>query len=687
LKGNRGVKMNQRKIFNAVLAGLICFASMLFVFKALGACTPTPQHVETLQAGMTLSPGYLQKARPGHTVDYTHTLVNTGTATGTFSLTVASSLNWTVALFDESHPSMELLPVQLGAGMTATIGVSVTAPTLAFSGTVAHTTITATLSTTPTVQAIVTDVTRVYRELGVILSPGQSKEGTAGSIVTFTHTITNTGPITDAFVVEAKSQQDWPVELLEGTDLTATLQTPLWLGELGSSDFVVSMTVPGNISDTVEQIAVTATSLVSDSVMSAVTDTIIARETHAYTAFLPLLVQGFGFPHVKLGVDFGCWWTWQPGTVEYDYPLTKDMGADWMRIFLPWLEIETAPGEYDWDRYDVVFDRLRELEFNVIVVVYGPPEWAAEEICGPISDTLALENFLDLAVPRYADVTDAWEFINEPDGKALEPDYGAAGGCWGLYPAEYARQLPIFFSKIRTLDPDALVFFGGLAYDAWHRFERSFFEEALQNGAGSFFDGMSLHYYPINPVEFPTMDHKINEIRDTMSRNGVHDKLIWLTETSMWTNMGHGLEAQLDYIVKEQSRGFGAGVDNIFWFAVGQEGEEPRLNRWLIDIDHEPDNGYYTYQHFAAKIEGLYCLGAYQDVPEGVEAYEFAGEDRSLYILWSDAVTSTVSIPASTDAFLTDRDGGEPTILPVQMGAVEFEVGPRPIFVEFMTEN
>jgi len=681
--------MNQRKGFNAVavIVGLVCL-SIFFVLRVIGSCTPAPQHAvgEARQGGITLSPGYLRETMPGHTIDYTHMLTNAGAVTDTFSLTVASSLGWTVALFDEHHTSAESLLVQLEAGMTATIGVSVTAPTVALSGTVAHTTVTATSLTTHTVQAVVTDVTTVRREPGIVLSPGQDKDGIAGSIVIFTHTITNTGPNTDTFVVEAASQQDWPVALLEGFHQTATLETPLELGELGTTDFVVSVTVPSDISDTVERVVVTTTSLISDGVISTVTDTITAWAARTYTTFLPLLVQKYGLPRAKLGVDFGEWWVTYPETVEQDFPLAKGMGANWMRVFLPWLAIETSPGEYEWDEYDATFDRLRELGFRAVVVVYGPPDWAAEENCGPISDTLALENFLDLAVTRYADVAGAWEFINEPDGR-VPHEYGPAIGCWGLYPAEYVQQLRIFYSQVRLLDSDALVFFGGLAYDNWKHFERGFFEEALKHGAGSFFDGVSLHYYPINLVEFPTMAHKVNEIRDTMTRNGVYDKLIWITETSMWVNGRDGLEAQLDFIVQEQSRGFGAGVDNIFWFAVGQEGEDPNLHRWLINIDHEPDNGYYTYQNFANQIEGLYCAGVYRDVPEDVEAYRFVGEERSLYILWSDTATNTVSIPASTDAVLTDRDGDESIVLPVQMATVEFEVGLQPVFVEIMTKE
>ena len=410
------------------------------------------------------------------------------------------------------------------------------------------------------------------------------------------------------------------------------------------------------------------------------------QATSAYTVCLPL-VRKYGPPRAKLGVDFGPLIT-DADVLAYDLPVAKEMGAHWVRVFLPWLGIETSPGEYTWDEYDPVFERFGELELSSIVVIYGAPDWAAEQSCGPISDTLALENFLDVLVLRYAEVVDAWEFINEPDGKVPHV-YGPAIGCWGLHPAEYARQLGIFYAKVKTLDPDALVFFGGLAYDCWgceethNIFERSFFEEALQNGAGLYFDGVSLHYYPINPEDFPTMAHKVNEIRDTMSRNGVYWKKIWITETGQWTDPSGSSEHQRDFIVRELTRGFGAGVDNIFWYDPREHYlPEGAVQRWLISSNHEPTNGYSTFQHFAEKLEGMHCVGAYGDVPDEVEAYKFVGPERSLYILWSNTATKTVRIPSTADAILTNRDGDESVVVPVEMGMVEFEVGVKPVFVE-----
>jgi hypothetical protein len=429
----------------------------------------------------------------------------------------------------------------------------------------------------------------------------------------------------------------------------------------------------------VDTATITATSQVSPTLFVTVTDT-TSVQLGAFSMFLPLFARNEGL-HVKLGVGFGSLVT---GTemMAYDLPLVKEMGATWVRIDLPWAEIETSPGEYHWEQPDALIARLTELGLEPLPLVHIPPPWAAEPACGPISDTLAFESFLDVALERYGPYVNAWEFTNEPDGR--EPhQYGPGIGCWGLQPEAYARQLEIFHRKVKSLDPGALVVFGGLAYDHWFHFERSFFDKTLEHGAGAFFDVANLHYYPVNPAEFPTMAHKVNEIRDTMTRHNVRGKKIWITETGMWVNYPYGsLEAQRNFIVRELARGFAAGADNILWFAVREEPWEQLLHRWLINRQHRPDNGYYTFQHLAHMLEGASYIRRHHDVPGDVEAYQFAAPGRSIYILWSNSSPRTVAVAATVDATLSNRDGTVSSVIPVQNGQVSFVIGAEPMFLK-----
>jgi hypothetical protein len=528
-----------------------------------------------------------------------------------------------------------------------------------------------------------------------LLSPGRHWTAQPGEIVTLTHLLTNTSPYTNIFSMDAASTHQWPVSMTLMSK-EGTLQLPLHLDTGETITVCVNLSVPTKmlsgtlniISGTVDTVVLTATSLFSPTLFDVVTDTVKVVDTQRHVVFLPLVIHHEP-PTAKLSVDFSLIIS-DTEVLEHDVPLAQEMGASWVRIYLPWEEIEPRPGEYHWETYDAIIDRLITLELEPLALVYGPPAWAAPENCGPISDTIAFEGFLDVLLTRYGADIDAWEFINEPDGRYPHP-WGATAGCWGFHPQAYAEQLKIFYKNIKAVSSSDLVVFGGLAYDDWGsgNVARDFFTQTLTYGAAPYFDVANFHYYPINLEEFPTMAHKVREIRRIMENYGVFNKRIWITETGMWVNeigyepLDGSLEKQLNFIVREQTRGFGVGVDNIFWFGLREQPtHEGVVHRWLISMDHQPINGYTTYQHFARTINDLQCRGRYEGVPEEVEAYLFQGNGRSVYVLWSNSGEQTVTLPMASNAILNDRDGITSTILLEQQGYVTFELDNHPVFVK-----
>jgi len=384
----------------------------------------------------------------------------------------------------------------------------------------------------------------------------------------------------------------------------------------------------------------------------------------------------------QLGVDFGVFSTLDD-VVSADFPQAKAMGAQWSRIELPWLKIEPSRGAFDWHVYDAPMRRAKQLGVRVLGVIHSPPTWAASESCGPISDTVALATFVKAAVNRYRGTVYAWEFINEPDGKAPLPHYGPTIGCWGPSPAQYAQQLALFYKTVKAVAPNTPVMFGSLAYDNWALFERQFLSNALDNGAGPYFDLLGVHFYPINPAEFPSIWDKIKKLRDILGKHSLNNKQIWVTETAMWTNAGANGDSQKDFIVREQTRALCNGADKLFWFGIRQEGPNPPLHRWLIDLHHQPDQGYYTYQHYASQIQGRSCQGHVPNLPGKIEAYRWDGAGKTtLYILWSNKPqTTNVALPATSAATVINYSGTEKKTVTAQNGVITIEIGPQPTFV------
>lgn len=172
--------------------------------------------------GLSLTPDRSSNVSDGVTAVYTHTLQNTGNLTDTINLSSLSTPNW---LVDIEPTSVTLDPLE-----TQEIVVSVTVP--ANTGGLVHTAlITATSQGGMTATAV--NTTTVNEDRSVILSPANSViTEDAGETVTHTHTLTNTGNITDTYWITPTSSLGWlnthtlgPITL--GPDMTATVTTSI----------------------------------------------------------------------------------------------------------------------------------------------------------------------------------------------------------------------------------------------------------------------------------------------------------------------------------------------------------------------------------------------------------------------------------------------------------------------------
>jgi len=180
----------------------------------------------------------------GQTVVYTHTLRNGGNYTDTFDLVTGNSEGWTVTL-----PAS----VTLQAGESKLLAVGVAVPTDVFTTSVIMnlSVITATSRVSPTTAwAVVSDTTYVNRAFGVEFASDLAEIGLPGQVVTFSHTLTNTG--TDADTFTFATQGGWS---------PAITPSPATLGRGEARTVTITFQVPpGTISGTVNATIITATS-------------------------------------------------------------------------------------------------------------------------------------------------------------------------------------------------------------------------------------------------------------------------------------------------------------------------------------------------------------------------------------------------------------------------------------------
>lgn len=146
-----------------------------------------------LDPAIDVSPGYSLVVDPDSTVEYVHTITNTGNVDALLDFQLSASEGWPVELFNAAYPEGTMLggPLPLDVGATMTMGVRLTAPVTASGGVVNLTTLTVTLlyEGAPFTQVAVenTAVVRTYIYLPLLLryfvpplTNGDFSDGLAG---------------------------------------------------------------------------------------------------------------------------------------------------------------------------------------------------------------------------------------------------------------------------------------------------------------------------------------------------------------------------------------------------------------------------------------------------------------------------------------------------------------------------
>lgn len=202
---------------------------------------------------------------PGQQVVHNHTLTNAGSISDTFDLTHTLTISgpgtgWVV----------DYVPVfALAAGEVAESPISVSVPADAISGTYAIVILTATSRVNTAIYGVVSNTTVANWKPGVLLAPAYAEHVNPGAVMTYVHTLTNTGNAPDTFDLTFSNVQGWsgvtPTQIVDlGPQMTATL----WVG------VAVPSTAPGGL---IETAILTATGV--SGAWAVVSDTIEVNHT------------------------------------------------------------------------------------------------------------------------------------------------------------------------------------------------------------------------------------------------------------------------------------------------------------------------------------------------------------------------------------------------------------------------
>ena len=348
-------------------------------------------------------------------------------------------------------------------------------------------------------------------------------------------------------------------------------------------------------------------------------------------------------------------------------------GTRWVRVTLRWAlvePVEQTPPQYNWRYYDTIFRNAADAGLSLIVTVTGNPDWAGHATdpfrrsCGPIrlEKVSRFASFMADVVRRYGAPPyniKNWELYNEPDnGNPYQ--FGDLGGCWGdapgkdeLYPRRYADMLIAVHNAVKTADPQAQIWMGGLAYDFFQPdgpFDPLFLDKVLNRlmtnaacTAKPCFDVFNFHYYPAfrdlwNPFG-PDLIGKARYLRSELQRYAIN-RPVALTEVGRPTDkegppdpgVVYSDTLTARYVPKAFARGLAARLTHVIWFTMVDD-PSAVYKYGLLRSDGTPKRSYDAYRTTMGQIAGASYLGPVT-WNYAVEGYRFSREGREVIAAW-----------------------------------------------------
>ena len=260
--------------------------------------------------------------------------------------------------------------------------------------------------------------------------------------------------------------------------------------------------------------------------------------------------------------------------VNADLPIVRDE--------VHWGTVESVRGQLSFPERARWVESATENGIQCLVVLsygntvydFGKPTQADLDAGGawdctmPVRDgnpeTTSDDEYFDAYI-RYVDFVSkalsgkvaAYEIWNEPDLKYFNTKDATA--------AEYTEMLKAAYQTIKHNDPDVTVLGGAIAL------QTAFIDGMMMAGAGSYMDGLSVHYYLGKRAPEKRARNRLDEYRDVLVKYGCDKMPVWVTETG-WANSNVDEQTQAQYIVR----------NTIFY------------DEFLLD--HGIDGQYFTYE-------------------------------------------------------------------------------------------
>ncbi len=359
-----------------------------------------------------------------------------------------------------------------------------------------------------------------------------------------------------------------------------------------------------------------------------------------------------------------------PGADASDYARAVRLtGVDYVRERMHWNSVSSAPGTYDFSKYDPYYAAYGDEGIRVLQLNHIAPPWAKDTGKNLPRSLMDAYNLAKTSVLHYGAGAD-WEFWNEPDIQYTADSETAD---------QYAAFLKATTIAARDAGIGTQVALAGIAYPPG-----GYVELLLQNDIADYIDIYNYHGHRTNNESTKVMD-----LPPTFAANMefIHDyelagKPVYVTEAGISSKFQDStqiltqeqLRAQARYLATSTIESVAMGVDKHFWFVFPYYLENGMSWGSFSSraTPYAAINAQAAMTHALGEADYLGKLGG---LPVGVESYVFRDGSDSVAVLWSENNVPLTLPAVGGAAQLTDIMGRE-SLLAATAGSYALTVGP-----------
>jgi hypothetical protein len=235
-------------------------------------------------------------------------------------------------------------------------------------------------------------------------------------------------------------------------------------------------------------------------------------------------------PAAGYGFGDGAQMTWLGAAdVNRELDAVAKTSASWLRVLVPWTQIETAKGQYNWGQLDVVINAASSRNLRVLGVIAFSPDWARPPgtyFTTPPDNASDYADFASAVAKRYGSRVSNWQLWNEPNLPLF------FGGAPHNAP-RYTDLVKAAYPAIKAAQPNSTVVLAGLSRLPGDESPPAFLEKMYAAGAQGSFDAAAAHPYvfPSGLAANPENGWSdVGALHDVMAANGDGGKKVWMTE-------------------------------------------------------------------------------------------------------------------------------------------------------------